>query len=149
MQRIANKQWQLGITFEFTSRETPQKNHLVELGFAAMHGRGRAMMVAANIPLDKRYILWREAFSTATKVDWLTAIKINKETKTRYQHTFGKDPRFQEHLRTFGKAGTVTIKETRPGKIKDRGVQCVFVGTLMTMMAKAIACGTQTPTGYM
>jgi hypothetical protein len=52
--------------YEYTGRDTPQHNNLAELGFATLRNKGRALMVLANITLNKRYLLFREAFKTAT-----------------------------------------------------------------------------------
>jgi hypothetical protein len=65
--RLASKDWKMGeINFEYTARDTPQQNYLVEKGFDTLYSRGRAMMHAANIPEEKRYLLFRDAFDTAT-----------------------------------------------------------------------------------
>ena len=53
-------------------------------------------------------------------------IEINGVTKTRIEHYQGSLPEFASHLRTFGEAGTVKI--SKDGKVKDRGVTCMFVG---------------------
>jgi hypothetical protein len=37
-------------------------------------------------------------------------------------------PAYAQHLHTWGEAGTVTIKTTMMPKVRDRGVQCMFVG---------------------
>ena len=66
--------WKLNIKFEYTARNTPQHNHLVEVGFATIAGRGRAMMSHANLPKEIRNKLCKEAFSTATKLDNLIAV---------------------------------------------------------------------------
>jgi len=42
--------WKLYPKIEYTARDTPQHNLLVEVGFATVYGRGRAMMIEANIP---------------------------------------------------------------------------------------------------
>jgi hypothetical protein len=57
------------INFEYTAANTPQQNHLAELGFAVLANRGCAMMHQANLPLETRYQLFREAFQTATLLD--------------------------------------------------------------------------------
>ena len=56
-------------------------------------------------------------------------IDVNGKTKSRYEHFFGSRPKFSEHIRTWGEAGTVTtyIKTNKP-KVMDRGVTCMFVG---------------------
>ncbi|MGH7955289.1 MAG: reverse transcriptase domain-containing protein [Gloeomargaritales cyanobacterium] len=127
-QRTESSDWQLGITYEFTARDTPQQNHLAELAFAVLYNKGRAMMHKANIPKKIRYKLFREAFGCATDLDGLVVVKIDNKTATRYEHFFGKNPAFATHLRTWGEAGTVKIKTTMTPKLHDRGEQCVFVG---------------------
>ena len=80
------KEWKLGIDYEYTSRNTPQQNHLVELGFAVLANCGRALMIRANVPMKERYMLFREAFMTATLLDGLITIAIGGVTATRYVH---------------------------------------------------------------
>jgi hypothetical protein len=60
--RCKSKYWQFGIEFEYTSRATPQHNHMAELGLATLGNKGnkgRALMVKANIPEKYRYHLFR------------------------------------------------------------------------------------------
>lgn len=59
----------LNLTFEITARDTPQQNHLVELGFATLANRGQAMMNQANILLIVRYKVFKEAFKIAAHLD--------------------------------------------------------------------------------
>jgi hypothetical protein len=49
--RSDSSDWKLNLKYEITARDTPQMNHLVELGFATLANRGRAMMTQANVPL--------------------------------------------------------------------------------------------------
>jgi hypothetical protein len=123
-----SKEWQLGITYEFTARDTPQQNHLAELGFTVLANRGRALMIRANVPARERYLLFTEAFSTATKLDGLMTIKIKGVTATRYIHFAKKNPAFAQYLQTWGAAGTVKTKTKTTAKLANRGVQCMFVG---------------------
>jgi Integrase core domain. len=127
-QRANSVAWQLGISFEYTARNTPQQNSLAEVAFATIANRGRAMMHRANLPLAHQYKLCKEAFKTATLLDGLTVIILDGVAKTRVEHWSGKLPKFAMHLRTWGEAGTVTLKNTRSPKLADRGVQCMFVG---------------------
>jgi hypothetical protein len=105
-----SKDWKLGINFEFTTRATPQQNALAELAFATLAKRGRAMMVAANVPESIRYRIYLEAFKTITLLDGLMLIEINGITKTRYKHWSTKgNPAFAKYLRTWGEVGTVKL----------------------------------------
>jgi hypothetical protein len=56
-QRSQSADWKLNINFEFTARDTPQQNHLPELGFAHLANYGRALMARANVhsTFDTRY----------------------------------------------------------------------------------------------
>jgi len=126
--RCKSKDWKLNINFEYTARNTPQQNHLAELGLAIIAKRGRALLHYANVPTNMRYKLFCKAFKTATLLDGLMVITLGGKTATRYIHKFGKNPDFANHLRTWGEAGTVTLKGTYPGKIADCGTQCMMVG---------------------
>jgi hypothetical protein len=48
--RCDSSDWKLNIEFEFTGRDTPQRNHLAELGLASIANKGRALMYRANVP---------------------------------------------------------------------------------------------------
>jgi hypothetical protein len=54
-QRSQSADWKLNITYEFTARESPQQNHLAELGFTHLANYGRALMARANVPLSIHY----------------------------------------------------------------------------------------------
>ena len=127
-ERSGSADWKLNLQFEYTARETPQQNHLAELGFAVLANKARTLMTAAFVPLEKRFKLWREAAKTATLLDGLLIVSIYGQEKTRYEHAFGENPKFAKHLRTWGEAGTVKTKIKATSKIADRGVQCMFVG---------------------
>jgi hypothetical protein len=52
-QRCESKDWHFAIHYEYTGRDTPQHTHMAELGFATLGNKGRALMVRANIPMNK------------------------------------------------------------------------------------------------
>jgi hypothetical protein len=85
-------------------------------------------MTAANVPFAMRFKIWKEAVKTATLLDGLLVIQVGGQLKTRFEHAFGSNPKFANHLRTWGEAGTVKTKITATSKIADRGVQCMFIG---------------------
>jgi hypothetical protein len=120
--------WKLGIKYKYTARDTPQQNHLAELAFATIINKARAMMVSANIPVEVRYKLWKEAIQTATDLDGLILRTVEGITKTRYEHAYGSNPKFAAHLWTWGKAGTVKTKSTGTPKLHDQGAVCIFIG---------------------
>jgi hypothetical protein len=51
-ERAESAAWKLGVKFEYTARDTPQQNHLAELGFAILGNKGRACMVVAHVPME-------------------------------------------------------------------------------------------------
>ena len=114
--------------FEFTARDTPQRNSLAEVGFATLANCGWAMMHHANLPMMDRYRLAHEAFQCATHLDGLTVVEVNGVTKTRYEHFVGQNPMFAKHVPTWGEAGTVKIKTSTSPKLNDKGTHCMFVG---------------------
>jgi hypothetical protein len=129
LQKRANGvDWKFNIQFEFTPRDTPQHNHLAELGLASIANKGRTLMSAANVPKAARGKLWIKAFDHATNLDGLIVTNIDGKEKTRYEHWYDKLPKWSHHLRTWGESGTVKIKTDTTPKIADRGIQCMFVG---------------------
>jgi hypothetical protein len=48
--RAKSKDWQLGIVFEKTARDTPQQNSLAEIGLTVIANKACALMAQANIP---------------------------------------------------------------------------------------------------
>jgi hypothetical protein len=126
-QRVSSD-WKLEIKLEYTARNTPQQNHLAEQGFAHIAKLGRALMNHANVPLKWRFKLFAKAFKTATLLDGLRAITLDGVIDTRYKHWCGTNPKFIEHLPTWGEVGTINLKEIGTPKIADRGIQCMMVG---------------------
>jgi len=127
-ERAGSKDWKLNIEFEYTARDTPQQNHLVELGFAVITNRGRTLMQRANVPMNMRYQIFPKAFETATLHDGLVVVEIDRTKLTRFEHLFKKIPKFAKHLRTWGEAGTVKTKQKMAPKLENRGDMCMFVG---------------------
>jgi hypothetical protein len=70
------------IKFEFTGRDTPQRNYLAEVGLATIASRGQAIMSAAAIQKELRLTFWREAFQTSTYLDGLVLVEIDGVLKT-------------------------------------------------------------------
>eukprot|EP00980_Cylindrotheca_fusiformis_P029498 scaffold23492_cov240-Cylindrotheca_fusiformis.AAC.1 len=86
------------------------------------------MMIAANIPSGIRYRVARKACELATKLDGLLVKEVNGVVQSRYKHMFGQNPSFSSHLRIFGEAGVVTLKQQTQSKLANRGETCLFVG---------------------
>ena len=128
LKRSEHADWKLNLKFEITARDTPQQNHLAELGIAILMNKSRAMMASANIPLEVKYKVAKEAIKTAALLDGLLTIDINGTVMSRYEHAFGKNPKCVNFLRTFGEAGTVKTRERGTPKLANRGVACMFIG---------------------
>lgn len=110
-QRAESNNWKFDISFKYTARNTPQQNYLAELGFAVLANKGRAMMYRANVPKAMCYQIFPKAFETATLLDGLVTVNIDGKILTHYKHFFCHEPRFIKYLRTWGEAGTVTLKK--------------------------------------
>lgn len=82
VQKENGKEWKLVIMPEYTGRATPQRNHLVELGFADKENKGRALLIASNLPQDVRFRLSKETFNCAMQ---LSNLAITKRGKSRYK----------------------------------------------------------------
>ena len=126
--RTESAAWKLGIDYEFTARDTPQQNHLAEIAISNINNRGRALLYRAHVPKRHKRKLFREAWLTAVKLDGLEVVTLNHITKTRYEHLFGTNPSFANHLRTWGEAGTVKLKTSTTPKMHTKGTACMFVG---------------------
>ena len=126
--RADTKSWKLNLDYEYTAHDTPQQNHLAEIGITVINQKGRALMHKANIPKKYRNKIFREAWLTAIDLDGLVVIKIKGKEATCYEHWCGKNPKFAKHLRTWGEAGTVKLKTKTTPKMNNKGKQCVFIG---------------------
>ena len=128
--RLKSSDWKLNPAIEYTARNTPQHNHLAEVGFSTLANRGRAVMIAAKVPLELRYLCNRKAFEHVTKLDGLVPVDIDGVTKSRDEHYYGLKSRWAnpKYLKTWGEAGVVTVKSKATAKLADRGVTCMFAG---------------------
>ena len=95
------------VSFEFTSRDTPQHNSLAEVSFPYLAGKARAMMSAAHVPDTVRGHVAVEAIKCAVQLDGLRVVSLKGTAKTRDEHVYGCNPKWAVNLRTFGEAGVV------------------------------------------
>ena len=105
------KEWQIPVKFEYTARSTPQQNSIVEKKFDTLASRTRSVLNAANIPDEMRKYVSKECIKCVTHVDGSVVRTINGKTQTRYEHWSGELPAFAHHLREWGEAGIVTIRD--------------------------------------
>ena len=85
-------------------------------------------MNAANVPDNLHYKLFRESHKCACLVDGLIVTTKGGKTQTRYEHWGNQIPSFAYHLRTWGEAGVVCLRDLKTPKIHDKGITCMFVG---------------------
>jgi hypothetical protein len=99
--------------------DTPQRNSLAEVAFHTIASQGRAILNAANVPREFKFMLWRKAFKTATLLDGLSVIKVDNKTNTQYAHWDGQVPKYLKTLRTWGEAGTIKLRTRSHTKLDD------------------------------
>ena len=73
---------------------------MAEVGFTTIGGRGLSMIHYANVPMEDRYMVYKESLMTATRLDGLTVVVRSGKTATRYEHYMGEVPGFASILRT-------------------------------------------------
>jgi Reverse transcriptase (RNA-dependent DNA polymerase) len=117
-----------GIKVEYTARETPQQNGMVEWAFATLYGRVQTLFAHAGLERSKQNYLWPECAATATKLDKLLVIR--SKDKSPYEKFFGETNLIQNHLKVFGEIGIVTKHNNKhiTNKLNNRGVPCMFMG---------------------
>ena len=118
----------LGAQFEYTASRSPQQNGAVERSFATLYGRVRAMFHGCGMDQELRGRLWAEAGQTATLLDNLLIMEGKQLSRTEELMKFLPD--YSSKLRTFGEMGVLLKPDPgeHHGKMKDRGLACVFVG---------------------
>ena len=127
--RLRSVDWKINPSIEYTARDTPQQNHLAEIGLTVLINRARAMMHRANLPLNLRYTLASEALKTAALLNGLNIVTNHEGDEAPKDVMWnGKLPAFAKYLRTWGEAGVVKLKNLATPKIADRGKQCMFIG---------------------
>ena len=114
------------IKFEYTPRDTPQFNGVVERAFATLYGRVRSLNNAAGLTSTLRNGLWTECANTATMMDNLTLTQGRNQPP--YVMYYGSNPILLNHLRSFGEQGIVKTAKEHQSKLANRGELCIFVG---------------------
>jgi hypothetical protein len=126
VERASGADWKLTPKWEFMAHSTPQQNGLVEVEFATIAGRARAMCNAAHMSDRIRILVTNEVLTYSTA---LSNLVVDKDKALMHFQLMGlKKSKWAEPgvMRTFGEAGVVTRGEN--GKLGDRGIPMVFVG---------------------
>jgi hypothetical protein len=120
------KHWKIVFKAEFTARKTPQQNLIAEMVFTVIAAHARSMMNTVQLPDKLRFKLWAETVMTATYLNNLVIVTLNREKKTQWEHARFKLPLWIKNLCTCEEAGTV--KEGKRRKVLDWGVTMMFIG---------------------
>jgi hypothetical protein len=106
--QLKSKEWQNPVKIEFTARDIPQQNSLVETAFAVNTRQASAVFGAAKkIPEVMRYCLMAQAMEYITDMKNLQPIELNGIVKSRIEHFMGAKPNWATNLHEFSEAGTV------------------------------------------
>ena len=125
---LQSASWRNPVAVEYTTRDTPQQNSLVEVAFYALANKAHATMHHANLPMEMWYHLFGDIFTIVMLLDGLTVIKLSGKCTNRYKHFFRETPKFVHSLHTVGEAGTVKIETDTTPKLEDHGIHCLFMG---------------------
>ena len=90
--------YQLGITFEYTARATPEQNSRVEKFIDTKYNRTRACIAFAHIPDPIKHLLIRECITQITNAANLRLHEANGVSTTSYEHFFDAAPLYAPHL---------------------------------------------------
>ena len=85
---LKSESWKNPVEIEYTARDTPQQNSLVEVAFYALANKAGAAMHHANLLMEMRFRLFGEIFTTITMLDRLTIIEIDGHRQSCYEHVF-------------------------------------------------------------
>ncbi|CAM9889349.1 unnamed protein product, partial [Chrysoparadoxa australica] len=118
-----------GVELEYTPRNTPQYNGVVERGFATVRRKAVALLETAGLSENLHKKLWAEAASTATLLTNISPTAANKDHQNPWKLYYGTKPRFMDHLQTFGHGAYVTATSHERGpKWGQRAVKAIMVG---------------------
>jgi hypothetical protein len=118
----------LAINFEYTGPGSLQYNDVVERKFAALYGKVRAMLNAANLPQEIRNGIWAEAAHTASDLE--NALVSSRQNTPAYQLLTKKEFPIVSGLHPFGELAVIATSASRKirGKLDDRGRICIYLG---------------------
>ena len=74
------------------------QNSPVEVAFYGLTNKVHATMHHVNLPMQMRYQLFGEIFTTVTLLDGLTVTELNGKHMSRFEHFFGETLRFAHSL---------------------------------------------------
>lgn len=116
----------LKIKFEFSGPWVPQRNGMVERGFATLFGKTRAMLNSAQFNYHLRKLLWAQCASLATMLDVTLVSKSTNKSPHELWH--GYQPTWINDLHVFGEIGIIYDSTKIKAKLDNRGFPAIFVG---------------------
>ena len=119
---------QHGITLEYTGRNTPQRNGIVERRFQTDGERATAALISAGIPPYIRNYIWAEVSKSASELNNIT---MNSTTELPPDTMFyGKDSKLPTHLIELGRIGYIAKSAKIKGKkyIVDKSIPMLMCG---------------------
>ena len=123
---------QRGIAIEFTGANTPQRNGIVERRFLTDSERATAAMIAADLDVESRKIVWAE-FAKATSIT--TNNTCNSVHEAPPDEKFYKRPsKLIPHLKELGRVGYVSKDRTIKNKkfLSDTAIKVIMCCLLYT-----------------
>ena len=122
----ADEKYLRDIKFEFTGRDTPQRNGKVERKIAGMTRRIKATLNAAKLDKKLRQVLWGECIMFLTDVE--NVLQSRRYDKPSYSAFFKQELEGLKFLRQFGEVGYVKFGPKIQGKLHNRGLPMMYLG---------------------
>ena len=128
--QLQSTSWKTPVAVEYTTRDTPQQNSPVEVGFYALANKAWDTIHHMNLPMEMHYCLFSKVFTTVTLLDGWAVVELNGKCASWFEHCLWGNNKFASCLHTIGEAGTVKTKTDTTPKLDDHGVHYLFVGSL-------------------
>ena len=118
----------LGVTFEYTSPNSPQYNGKIERKFQTLYSRIRTNFNGAGVHGELRGLLWAECARHSQDQDNILVKQNRSEPSTK--SVFGTVFHGWEYMREFGEIGIVNYGSTskKSAKHLNRGRPCFLLG---------------------
>ena len=118
---------EISVQFEYTPRDTPQHNGVVERKYQTLLSRMREMMNGAGIHGYLRKKLWEECAQTCTLLQNILVVK--NDQKSPFEKFFNSKSKIITELRIFGEMGVVKTEYSKiQSKVRNKGETFMFVG---------------------
>jgi hypothetical protein len=113
---------------QYTPRDSPQYNGIVERKFAWLWHGVRAVLNHAKLPQSIRGKLWPEAARYVELVSNNIITPRKKDLGSPYQRFHGKEWESLRYLKPFGTMGIVKTGKSIQSKLTDKGTPMIHLG---------------------